>query len=132
MTMETEAQKRLKEFKEAAAKGDVEINATDNEIHKVMETFKSGSETDFTVTHAEISGVWGYNGDKGFGGKGFEISWGTKSAGFGTFTITTYDNGKTYINNEGMNFGFCAEVLLKLLENAFKQKEKDTEKSDKE
>lgn len=31
-----------------------------------------------------------------------------------------------------MNFGFCAKVLLKLLENAFKQKEKDTEKSDKE
>jgi hypothetical protein len=127
MTTEAEAQKRLEEFKEAAAKGEVEIKATDEEIHEVMETFKSGREIDFTVTRAEISGVWSYNG-----GQGFEISWGTKSAGFGTITFTTDEKGNTRIDNEGMDIEFCGNVLLKLLENAFKQKEKDTEKSDKE
>lgn len=122
MTTEEEAKKRLEEFKEAAANGEVEIRGTDDEVHEVMETLKSGREADFTVTRAEISGVWSYNG-----GTGFEVSWGTKSAGFGSITFTTDKNGKTHIDNEGMGIEFCGNVLLKLLENAFEQKKKDEE-----
>ncbi len=116
MTTEEEAKKRFEEFKEA----EVEIRGTDDEVHEVMETLKNGHKPDFTITRAEISGVWSYNG-----GTGFEVSWGTKSAGFGSITLTTDENGKTRIDNEGMSIEFCDTVFLKLLENAFEQKKKD-------
>jgi hypothetical protein len=43
-TTEAEAQKRLEEFKEAASKGEVEINGTDDETYEIMGTLNSGRE----------------------------------------------------------------------------------------
>lgn len=122
MTEEEEAKKRLEEFKKAAAEGNVELNCTEDEAREVMETFKTGRKPDFTVTRAEISGAW-----ENERGTGFEISWGTKSAGFGTITLVTDKDGNTHIDDECMSKEFVANVFIKLLTGAYDQKEKDEE-----
>lgn len=83
---------------------------TKPEILEGMLNFMQGKKPDFTVTHTQLDSAW----DRG-GSKGFLISWGTKSAGFGELAIFQTTEGELRIDNESMGPDFCKRVLFHLL-----------------
>jgi len=78
---------------------------------------------DLTLTSATLTSCWGpwqktYKDGHSHGNKGgFEISWGTVSAGFGVLTICITNEGTIKVDSECMDKEFCLKVLAKLLES---------------
>ncbi len=102
------------------------MDATPEEREKIRDLAKKGKikfanpealdrintkSPDFTVTEVRAVGFGG--GHHG----GMEISWATKSAGFGTLTFWTNKDGKITADTEGMSKEFCKEVFNKLVES---------------
>ena len=124
--MDTEEKtKRLEAMKEALENGKVKFACPNNELEEAFMSFASGRKSDFTVTRAEISSIW-HSKDS----TGFEISWGTKSAGFGNIVISKDSEGNVRIDDECMGPEFCVNVFRKLIEDAFAQDEKDKEQQE--
>ena len=105
----------------------IEIRGTEEEVANVLETFKGKREADFTVTRAQLTGAWGEPDEDGTLSKkcGFEVSWGTKSAGFGSITFYKDEDGNLKLDSECMSKQFCLEVLYHLLVNADDIHQKD-------
>lgn len=72
-------------------------------------------QTDFTVTHAELSEVW-ESPDFKASPRGFILKWATAAAGFGEATFYVHADGRTHCDNECMSRTFIAAVLAKFLE----------------
>jgi hypothetical protein len=69
---------------------------------------------DFTVTHTKIRTAWSREGTKGF-----VVSWGTKSAGFGELTLYQNEDGSFRVDDECMGPDFCRKVILHLFKSAW-------------
>lgn len=87
---------------------------TKPEILEGMRESMKGAKPDFTVTHAQLETTWNRGGSKGF-----MISWGTKSAGFGELALFQTAGDRLRIDNEAMGPGFCKEVLFHLLNSTW-------------
>lgn len=87
----------------------VVFNTKPEVLEGMRETMK-GKKPDFTVTHTQLESAWSRGNSKGF-----MISWGTKSAGFGELAIFQTTEGDLRIDNEAMGPDFCKRVLFHLL-----------------
>lgn len=76
-------------------------------------------EPDFTITEAQVE-FWGPS-DRNEGG--MDITWATKSAGFGHTTFCR-KNGKLHCDNECMSREFILSVLKFVVDNTELQNER--------
>jgi len=82
-------------------------------VSEALETFKTGRKPDFTVTRAYLSEAWNHEKSKGF-----EISWETVSAGFGSITVAVdQETGKVRCDTESMSKRFVKEVFAKFVDD---------------
>ena len=97
-----------------------EMLGTPEEVASVMLTIAKDTAPDYTVTRTELTGAWAKQDERGSSTiePGFEISWGTKSAGFGTLTFYVHTDGKLRVDNECMGKKFCGKVLEHFLSGA--------------
>ncbi len=99
-------------LREIAAAGRI-ISRDPVAMNNCIKTIRSGGKPDFTLTKVEVESCWGKNKTND---GGFEVTWGTVSAGFGSLTFVKRD-GKLICDAETMGREFVQEVLKKLADD---------------
>ena len=108
---------------EALEAGRVKWSPAGEKYFERAGVIKGGPDADFSIVDAEITSIWGpwekteedgtVRGNKG----GFEVSWSTVSAGFGSLTVFIDRDGKLRADTETMGKEFCKSVLAKLVDS---------------
>ena len=99
------------------------VIAADPEAMVNMLNGLNTGEVDWTVTKAYLSNCWGpWKNLTGGNDGGFEIGWGTVSAGFGSLTFYKKD-GKLYCDSETLGMDFVRKVMDFLMNQVVIEKE---------
>ena len=106
------AEHDLDEVRRLAREGKVDL-ANPEAAERMMAARRAGTPRDKTVTEVGIRAVW-----ENDGGKGFIVTWGTVSAGFGELTLHVDKEGKVSLDTETMGREFAQAVFQKLLADA--------------